>query len=48
MNDEIKELLDKWEDGNYINPDALESAHRAISLLVDRINELEEKVNSLL
>jgi hypothetical protein len=41
---EIEELLKVWEDGNYINPDALKAAHAAIKLLVIKIQELEAQI----
>lgn len=45
--DEIKNHLDNWKDGDYINPDALQSAYEAIKLLVARIEALEETINTL-
>lgn len=42
---EIEELLKVWEDGNYINPDALKAAHAAIKLLVIKIEELETLIS---
>lgn len=45
--DEIKELMDKWKNGDYINPDALESAHQAISILVQKIESLEAQIKNL-
>ncbi len=45
--EEIKQLLQSWEDGDYINPDALKSAHEAISLLIERVEQLEAQVQSL-
>jgi hypothetical protein len=42
--DEIKELMDAWKDGDYINPDALISAYQAVELLVAKVEELENKL----
>jgi hypothetical protein len=45
--DEIKLLLAKWEEENYINPEGLKSAHDAIKLLIARVETLEEIINTL-
>lgn len=45
--EEVKALLDTWEDGNYINPDALKAAHQAITLLVNKVEDLEAQVQAL-
>lgn len=45
--DEIKELMDAWKAGEYINPDAILSAYQAIELLVAKVEELEAQVQAL-
>ena len=45
--DEIKQLMDTWKNGDYINPDALESAHQAISLLIEKIESLETEIKNI-
>jgi hypothetical protein len=45
--DEIKQLLQDWADGQYVNPDALQSAHQAVVLLVERLELLEAQVSNL-
>jgi hypothetical protein len=42
-----QELLDAWREGNFINVDALESAHQLVADLVVRVEELERQVESL-
>jgi len=44
---EIKDLLDSWKQDGLVNPDALEKAYDAITLLVAKIEELEAQVQAL-
>jgi hypothetical protein len=44
---EIKEFMDAWKNGEYINPDAIRSAYQAIELLVAKVEELEAQVQAL-
>lgn len=44
---EIKELMDAWKSGDYINPDAILSAYQAIELLIAKVEELENKIQIL-
>lgn len=44
---EIDVLLDKWREGGYINPDALESAYNAMIVLVAKVESLEQQVATL-
>jgi hypothetical protein len=45
--DEIKELMNSWKNGDYINPDALKAAYDAVTLLVAKVEELEAQVQAL-
>jgi len=45
--DEIKELLNKWKEEGFVNPDSLEKAHDAIVLLIAKIEELENKIDNI-
>lgn len=45
--DEIKVLLQQWADGQFVNPDALEAAQKAVVLLVERVELLEAQVSNL-
>jgi len=45
--DEINKLLAQWEEGSYINPDALEAAYKAVALLAAKIEALEASLQSL-
>ncbi len=45
--DEIKNLLDQWRQEGLVNPDALEKASNAILLLVNKIEELEQRITNL-
>jgi hypothetical protein len=45
--DEIKELLEQWKQDGFPNPDSLEKAYEAISLLVNRVEQLEAQVQTL-
>jgi len=45
--DEIKNLLDQWGQEGLVNPDALEKASDAILLLVNKIEELEQRIANL-
>jgi hypothetical protein len=45
--DEIKELLEQWKEDGLVNPDSLEKAYEAISLLVNRVEQLEAQVQTL-
>jgi hypothetical protein len=42
---EIKELLASWKNDGVANIGALELAHQAIELLVNKVEELENKIN---
>ena len=44
---EIKQLLEKWKEEGFVNPDSLEKAHDALVLLVSKIEELEAEVQAL-
>jgi hypothetical protein len=44
---EIDEAINKWQNGDYINPDALKFAFDAVSLLNNKVKELEEAINQL-
>lgn len=44
---EIKDLLDEWEENNYINPDALKAAHEAITILLEKVELLEKQIADL-
>ena len=45
--DEIKNLLDAWKQGEFINYDGLKSAYEAIELLVQKVETLEAEINNL-
>ena len=45
--EEVKNLLDAWASDNLNNISALEQAHQAIVLLVDKVEELEAQVKAL-
>ena len=45
--DEIKNLLEAWKHGEFINYDALKSAYEAIELLIAHVETLEEEVKAL-
>ena len=42
-----EELLNTWQNGNYINPDALEAAYELVNQLKQRIETLEAEVAEL-
>lgn len=44
---EIKELLQAWKDGEYINPDAIKAAYDLTVLLVDKVEALETEITQL-
>ncbi len=44
---EIKELLEQWKEDGFPNPDSLGKAYEAISLLVDKVEQLEAQVQTL-
>jgi len=44
---EIKELLAKWQEASYVNPDGLEAAHNAIIMLIIKIEDLEKQIEDL-
>jgi hypothetical protein len=44
---EIQEQLDLWKEGEYINPAALEAAHKAITLLLAKVDQLQQQVDTL-
>jgi hypothetical protein len=44
---EIRNLLDAWANDSLNNISALEQAHQAILLLVDKVEELETQVKAL-
>jgi hypothetical protein len=46
--DEIKELLEQWKEDGFPNPDSLGKAYEAITLLVDRVEQLEAQIQALL
>lgn len=41
--DEIKELLEAWKNDGYTNPDSLDKLYQAILLLIDRLEDLENR-----
>lgn len=45
--DEIKNLLNSWEENGFINPEALKDAYDAIILLVAKVEELEAQIEDL-
>ena len=45
--DEIKVLLEAWKQDGFVNPAALEQAHDAILLLIQKVEELEQQINNL-
>jgi hypothetical protein len=45
--EDIQQQLDLWQQGEYINPDALEAAHKAITLLVAKVDQLQQQVDTL-
>jgi len=42
-----EELLNIWQNGNYMNPDALEAAYELVNQLKQRIETLEAEVAQL-
>jgi len=40
---EIKELIETWKEEGLINPDSLDKLYQAILLLIDKVEELENK-----
>ena len=42
-----EELLNTWQNGNYINPDALQAAYELVEQLKQRIETLETQVKAL-
>jgi hypothetical protein len=44
---EINNFLAEWKQGDYINPDALESAYNAMIVLVAKVESLETQVAEL-
>jgi hypothetical protein len=45
--EEIKQLLTEWEENGYINPDSLAKACEAITLLVAKVETLQQQVDDL-
>jgi len=44
---EIKDLLQAWQDGEYINPDGIKAAYDLVSLLVAKVEALEAQIQNL-
>lgn len=44
---EIQEFMDAWKNGDYVNPDAIFSAYQAIELLIAKVKELEDQINTI-
>ena len=40
---EIKELIEQWKNDGITNPDSLEKLYQAILLLIDKVENLENK-----
>lgn len=45
--DEIKDLLQAWQDGEYINPDAIKAAYDLTVLLVAKVEDLQTQIDAL-
>ena len=44
--DEIKALLEQWQSEGLVNPGGLEKAYEVISLLIQKVEDLENQINS--
>ena len=40
---EIKDLIDAWKNDGYANPDSLDKLYQAILLLIDKVEDLENR-----
>jgi hypothetical protein len=40
---EIKDLVEAWKNDGISNPDSLDKLYQAILLLIDKVEELENK-----
>lgn len=40
---EIKELIETWKEEGLVNPDSLDKLYQAILLLIDKVENLENR-----